>query len=58
MHFMYVKKVEVRNFAKARDMRVSGDVYEALDMAIDELLKKAAVRSRDNGRKTIKAIDL
>ena len=54
----YTKKVEVRNFAKAREMRVSGDVFEALDAAIEVILKKAAERSKSNGRKTIKSIDI
>ena len=54
----YTKKVEVRNFAKSREMRVSGDVFEALDAAIELVLKKAAERSKANGRKTIKAVDI
>ena len=54
----YTKKVEVRNFAKAKEMRVSGDVFEALDAAIEVILKKAAERSKSNGRKTIKAVDI
>lgn len=54
----YVKKVEIRNFAKARDMRVSGDVYDAVDRAVEEVLRKAAIRTKGNGRKTIKSIDI
>ena len=54
----YTKKVEVRNFAKSREMRVSGDVFEALDTAIELILKKATERSKANGRKTIKAVDI
>lgn len=54
----YTKKVEVKNFAKSREMRVSGDVFDALDAAIEIILKKAADRSKANGRKTLKAIDI
>ena len=54
----YVKKVEIRNFAKARDMRVSGDVYDAIDRVIEEILRKAAARSKGNSRKTVKSIDI
>ena len=54
----YVKKVEVKHFAKSREMRVSGDVFDALDAAIEVILKKAADRSKANGRKTLKAIDI
>ncbi len=54
----YVKKSEVREFAKRRDMRVSGEFYDALEAAVEELLSKAATRADANGRKTLKAADL
>ena len=54
----YVKKSEVKNFAGNKDMRVSGEFYDALDSAVEELLKSAARRADANGRKTLKAADL
>lgn len=54
----YVKKTEVREFAKRKDLRVSGDFYDALEQLVDWYLGKAAERSTGNGRKTLKAVDL
>jgi len=54
----YIKKVEVREFAKKKDMRVSGDVFDALDRAVEDLLRKATERAKANGRKTVKNLDI
>lgn len=54
----YVKKTEVREFAKRKDLRVSGDFYDALDQLIDMYLTKAGERAAGNGRKTLKGVDL
>ncbi|MBD3354903.1 DUF1931 domain-containing protein [Candidatus Woesearchaeota archaeon] len=37
---------------------VSGDLAEALNAKVEELIKKAAERAEANGRKTIMAKDL
>ncbi|MBR9681010.1 MAG: DUF1931 domain-containing protein [Candidatus Altiarchaeota archaeon] len=54
----YIKKTEVREFAKRKDLRVSGDFYDALDQLVDWYLSKAAERASGNGRKTLKGVDL
>ena len=54
----YVKKTEVREFAKRADLRVSGEFYGAIDRLFEELLSKAARRAKGNGRKTLKSVDL
>ena len=54
----YIKKTEVREFAKRKDLRVSGDFYGALDQVVDWYLSKAAERATGNGRKTLKGVDL
>ena len=50
----------VRSKVKAalKGMRASGDLYAALDKKVDEVLKKAAVRAKSNGRATVRAQDL
>jgi histone H3/H4 len=50
----------VRSKVKAalKGMRTSGDIYEALDKKVDEVLKKAAIRAKANGRVTVRAADL
>jgi len=54
----YIKKTEVREFAKRKDLRVSGDFYDALDQLIDTHLVRASERASGNGRKTLKGVDL
>ena len=41
-----------------KGMRASGDIYDALDKKVEEVLKKAAVRAKANGRATVRAADL
>ena len=55
---MYIKKTEIREFARMNDLRVSGEFYDALDRLIDEAMRKAAKRASGNGRKTLKSVDL
>ena len=54
----YVKKTEIREFAKKKDLRVSEEFYGAIDRVIESELAKAAKRASGNGRKTLKAVDL
>ena len=54
----YTKKVEVKEYFKRHDLRTSGDVFDALDKAIEVILKKAAERAKANGRKTVKGVDI
>jgi hypothetical protein len=55
---MYVKKTEIRSFAKRKDLRVSGDFYDAMDGIVEWHLQKATDRAMGNGRKTLKPVDL
>jgi histone H3/H4 len=40
------------------EMSVSGDVAEKLNSRVKEILDKAAVRAKANGRRTLQAKDL
>ena len=54
---LIVKKA-VQDYAKKKNLQVSGDFYDALDKKIEMLLDKAAKRTTENKRKTLKAYDL
>lgn len=41
-----------------KGMRAAGDLYEALDKTVEDVLKKASVRAKENGRATVRAHDL
>lgn len=41
-----------------KEVRVGGDFLDALEKAVEGLVKKAAERAKANGRKTVKACDL
>lgn len=51
-----IKKAGVRD--ATGDYNVGGDVYEALDEEVKELLDKATERANGNGRSTVKARDV
>ncbi|MFX0055955.1 MAG: hypothetical protein ACFFAX_08680 [Promethearchaeota archaeon] len=51
-------KSAVKAFAKEKNMMVGSDAYEAINMAIGDMLTAAAKRCTDNKRKTLKAYDL
>ncbi|MCD6403418.1 MAG: DUF1931 domain-containing protein [Candidatus Aenigmarchaeota archaeon] len=51
-----VVKSKVRELVK--DMRFSGDFFDALDEKVAELVKQAVKRAEANGRKTVRAHDL
>lgn len=54
---LVVKSAVKSNIAKSK-MRVSGDFWSALDESVDAMLKEAVKRAKDNGRKTLRAVDL
>ena len=54
----YIVKSKVREFAKEKEMNVSGEADKALSEAVENLLEKAVERAEANGRKTIKARDI
>ncbi|MBN2202871.1 MAG: DUF1931 domain-containing protein [Candidatus Aenigmarchaeota archaeon] len=41
-----------------KGMRASGDLYAALDKKVEEMLKMASKRAKDNGRATVRPCDL
>ena len=51
-----VVKSAVRSQLKG--MRAGGEFFKALDAVVAELLKKAVVRAKGNGRKTCRGCDL
>ena len=51
-----VVRSKVRDLVK--NMRFSGDFFEALDVKIVELVEEAAKRAKGNGRATLRAYDL
>ena len=54
----YVVKKAVQDYAKKKNVQVSGDFYGALDRKIEKILDSAAMRTKDNKRKTLKPYDL
>ncbi len=56
---MIVVKSKVRDLIKEiGDFKVGGDLFDALDNLVTEIVKKAAERAKANGRKTVSARDL
>lgn len=51
-----IKKSGVRDAAGG--MNVGADVYTEVDRRVQEMIKRAAKRARENGRKTLKARDV
>jgi hypothetical protein len=54
----FVVKKAIQDFAKKKNLQVSGEFYGALDKKIGEILGAAAVRTNENKRKTLKPYDL
>ncbi len=53
----FVVKSAVQAFAKKSNMMVGSDSYDAINKAIEGMLKAASARTKANGRKTLKAYD-
>jgi histone H3/H4 len=53
-----IVKNAVRELAKAKDMRISSETFDALDKMAQDKVNRAMKRATDNGRKTIKACDI
>ena len=49
---------KVKDYIKAKGMFCSADVAGGLTCTVAQIVDKAAARAKENGRKTIKAIDL
>jgi histone H3/H4 len=58
---LLVVQSKVKETAKkfgGKDLRFSGDAVKALSTKVEGLLKDAAKRAKENGRKTVKPQDL
>lgn len=53
---MIIVKAKIKEVAG--DYNVAGDVAEALNKKVEELVKNACARAEANGRKTVMAKDL
>ncbi len=53
-----VVKSTVGDYLRAKDVKVSSDLYDELNVILKGLLDRAAKRAGDNGRKTVMVQDL
>lgn len=49
---------KVKDAVKGKDLRMSGDVPEALDNKVRQMINDAAKRAQENGRGTLRPYDL
>lgn len=49
---------KVKDFIKDNDLRSDGDLIEALSGRVEEILKNAMGRCKENGRSTVRPCDL
>lgn len=49
---------KVKDFIKDNDLRSDGDLIEALSAKVEDILKSAMVRCKENGRSTVRPCDL
>ena len=49
---------KVKDFIKEADLRSDGDLVEALSSRVEEMLKSAMQRCKENGRSTVRPCDL
>ena len=54
----YVVASKIKDLLKAKGMMCAGDMTDAASDMLEEALKKAAERAKENGRKTVRACDL
>jgi histone H3/H4 len=52
-----VVQSKVREFVKKNNLRLSSDAIDALNKCVEEILKKAAERCKQNNRQTIRPAD-
>ncbi|MBP9773772.1 MAG: hypothetical protein KBD00_04030 [Candidatus Peribacteraceae bacterium] len=53
----YTVTARVKEMLSKMDMRTGGDLTEALDKMVEEALKKAVWRAKENKRQTVYACD-
>ena len=49
---------KVKDFIKEADLRSDGDLVDALSGRVEEILKNAMARCKENGRSTVRPCDL
>lgn len=49
---------KVKDYIKESDLRSDGDLVEALSGKVEEILKAAMNRCKENGRSTVRPCDL
>ena len=49
---------KVKDFIKESELRTDGDLLEALSGKVEEMLKCAMARCKENGRSTVRPCDL
>jgi histone H3/H4 len=49
---------KIRDMIKAEGCATSQEAVEALSQEIEKMVKKAVVRAKENGRKTVKGQDI
>lgn len=54
----YVIDSHVRETLNDRNMRLAGDTTDTLNLAVHEILNRAIIRAKANGRKTVEPTDL
>ena len=54
----YVVASKLKELIKKHGMMASGDLAEAMSAMIEDVVKKAAHRASENGRKTVRPCDL
>ncbi len=54
----YVVASAIKELLKKHGMMTAGDFPEAASAFLEEAVKKAAMRAKDNGRVTVRAHDL
>ena len=48
---------KVKEASKAEDCNTAGDAVDAISAEVSKMIKKAAARAKENGRKTVRACD-
>lgn len=54
----YVVGSKVKDYIKGKGCNTAGDLVEGLSGAVEQLLSKACKRCEENGRKTVRPVDL
>lgn len=53
-----VVQSKVRELFKELDCNTGGDAVDALNAEVERIIKRAVERTKENGRKTVKAADI